>query len=620
MIVLGLHLFHDASMALFVDGELVDFVEMERMRREKHARYLTSREIVRFLADNHLSLADIDVCTIVWGENDAPMLMVDWYGDLEIETGSNDRVVSYQDYVMAGHPAISLPDGTHPQRLFYVSAITPYIDPRNYASSYEHIAAKAVFTDKLINRMVKQIRFGIDGNFAKATFFVSHHAAHARYVVACSPFRVALVVSVDGLVGNSFTGGGIYFYIGHSLYPQVAHASPTGSIYSFFGSLLGFEDLSGPGKLMGLSAYGLPVFCDDAYVGTLTELSNHGLVDLDRGGVTPLFRQRFLQNIQNMTGQSMAQLQQQLLAWDMWSYPPALQANIAASVQEMFRRNIVKLVDSAVRFAKRVGLTYEGICLTGGAFLNCPTNSFLYARYRRLFIPPAINDEGTALGAAMMFIAKPKLPAHLAYLGRSHDVASFVNQELPAYLDRLQMIGSGEEAVLPQLAALLREGAVCGFYHGRSEVGPRALGHRSILARADDCQMAARVNRIKDREPWRPFAPILTAEMAAHYYLDVPADSYYMLFNATVKNLCLPAVTHVDGTSRLQIATEACGPVYRLLKQYGQLCGMEILLNTSFNGRGEPIVETPRDAVESFLRLPLDYLYLDGYLLARRTV
>jgi carbamoyltransferase len=179
-------------------------------------------------------------------------------------------------------------------------------------------------------------------------------------------------------------------------------------------------------------------------------------------------------------------------------------------------------------------------------------------------------------------------------------------------------ISEGKQAIR-ELARRLAEGEIAGFYHGRAEVGPRALGHRSILASPLKNELRDRVNRVKSRELWRPLAPACTEPHFETYFSRVPPHSYFMLFNAVSKTKLLPATTHVDGTARVQIATPDCGPFYQLLLAFAEISGHPVLLNTSFNGRGEPMVETPDDAIETFLRLPLDVLYLDGILLAKPT-
>ncbi|WP_227657646.1 carbamoyltransferase C-terminal domain-containing protein [Candidatus Magnetaquicoccus inordinatus] len=627
MVILGLHLFHDASMALFVDGQLLDFVELERIRRQKRASFLSSAEILAFLAANHLALSDVDVCAICMGEVAERVVFYDWCGDLRIEHGCSG-IIDYQDY-LAGALAGVVPvpmlsqEGETPARVVYFEGMQTYIHQDNFAHSRDHIRNEAVLAKNLRAAMLSRIQFSIAGVSPRAAFFVSHHAAHAQYALSFSRFHRPLLVTADGLLGESFLGGGIYFARDGGLYPQIAHASPTSAIYWHLGSLLGFNDQSGPGKLMGLSAYGLPIYSDERYVGTISQLRNRGLIP-DVRNYTRAFKRYFIDKICQESGITHEQLFNRLLAWDRLSHPPELQANIAASIQDMFAKNIIDLLDAAVTFARRVKYSFDGISLSGGAFLNCPVNSFLYSRYGNVDLSPAVNDEGIALGAALIFVndAKPgsfagNLAPQSAYLGRQYDVEACMKRDFPRYSERLRVVG--EVDPLQWLALQLHRNKCCAFYHGRGEIGPRALGHRSILANPRDCALAAQVNQIKNREQWRPLAPMVSKESLHHHFSGIPEDSYYMLFNARVKNLCLPAVTHVDGTARVQSVVPESGPVYGLLKQFARYSGVEVLLNTSFNGRNEPIVETPGDALESFVRMPLDYLYLDGYLLAKRT-
>ncbi|MBF0141579.1 MAG: hypothetical protein HQL74_15030 [Magnetococcales bacterium] len=631
MIVLGLHFGHDASISLLVDGVLIAFSEMERLYRVKHVQALTSQDILCFLNSNNLSLSDVDVCSIGSGEyNESgrgnPSRFLDFFGDMEI--GNRDKILGFPctkeifsqqvfDRFKKLLPA-SLP---HPSRIFFVDLMPYYEHINNKPISHDYIANSAVMVtgDELRTRMLQPARFSIAGRSPKRAFFVSHHAAHAQYAFSFSPYMRALIITIDGLFSSGFMGGGIYFGFGQNIFPQVAHYSPAGFIYAALGPLvLGPDgiDISTPGKLMGLSAYGFPVYSSDHYIKTGYEIDNdHSGAFTDATG-NKSFKTPFLKSISRDFSGTMQELKKM---WDMVSDPPEMHGNIASSIQDMFLRSVSKIVDSAVVFANRVGFTYDGICLSGGAFLNCPTNSLLYNKYHNIFIPPAVNDEGISLGAALMFdngFKKQNVTPGIAYLGKKYDVDEFM-RKFDEFSDELTVVAEGELAI-HRLAQELHDGKTSGFFYGRAEIGPRALGHRSILAGTSDCQTSLHVNRIKDREKWRPFAPILTEEMLNKFFIGAPSDSYFMLFNAKVRNSCFAAVTHVDGTARVQVATPDCGPVYDLLKVFGSISGYEILLNTSFNGRGEPIVETPRDACQAFLRMPLDYLYLEGYLLIKK--
>ncbi|MEO5351301.1 MAG: hypothetical protein H7836_16915 [Magnetococcus sp. YQC-3] len=621
MIVLGLSFSHDASMTLLADGELVAYSEVERTRRVKHAAFLTSKEITSFLDENGITLSDVDICSILCIESSSkePEInragIIDFYSEIEIKTGAHNYSKFIEQNDVEGFKVIESTPKIVPFHLY--DFLEFYEHDQNQAISFDHISNHAVFATDLRRHMFRPAHFSINKLSAKRTFLVSHHAAHAQYSFSFSKYEKALIITLDGEFKQGFRGGGIYFGIGQNIYPQVAHSSGAGWVYAALGPvLIGPDtiDLGTPGKVMGLSAYGTPVYYTDAYSGTLQEMLNNENFKNESGNFhfhRPLYKKvlpdfdLFNNSLKNY--------------WDMASDPPALHANVAASVQAIFFDCVTKLVDSAVQFANRVGFKYDGICLSGGAFLNCPTNSFLYNKYHNVFIPPAVNDEGLSLGAALMFensFNKQEVTPRIAYLGKQYDVDAFMKQ-FDEFADKMQIVARGDDS-LHRLAQELHDGKTAGFFHGRSEVGPRALGHRSILAATSDCQTSLRVNRIKNREKWRPFAPIMTEETLTSSFIGAPADSYFMLFNAKARNACFPAITHVDGTARVQVATPESGPVYDLLKIFGAISGHEILLNTSFNGRGEPIVETPRDACLAFLNMPLDLLYLEGYLFVKK--
>jgi carbamoyltransferase len=238
-----------------------------------------------------------------------------------------------------------------------------------------------------------------------------------------------------------------------------------------------------------------------------------------------------------------------------------------------------------------------------------------------VWVEPACDDGGLALGSALVLYhsildfprneaAVPASP----YLGVRHD-GEEVRRALARVGDAIT-IQRGD--AIHNAARDLDEDRVIGWYEGRSEAGPRALGHRSILADPRRAENWPRVNRIKDREPWRPLAPAVLAEEAGHWFTGAPSESPYMLFNARVTSDRIPAVTHVDGTARIQTVDAYCGEFRRLVEAFFSRTGIPVVLNTSFNGPAEPLVEAPDDALDFFLRSDLDVLYLDGYRVVRR--
>jgi carbamoyltransferase len=473
----------------------------------------------------------------------------------------------------------------------------------------------------------QEVALSIAGRSPRRAFFVSHHLAHAAYAAGFSPFSKALVITFDGMTSKDFAGGGIYFFSGLCCQPVLAHGFWSGGFYDRVAARLGLGIAgAGPGKMMGLAAYGVPCFADVALTGSISELgegrfangaeiADHWLDRIDNDSNIPL--------------------------WDWHSYPPDRIANIASSAQSIFNKNVLAIGEKAIALARNLDFAFEGICLSGGCALNCPANSLLANMYGTVFVPPAINDEGLSIGATLAFgkdWKRPPVSPLIAYLGNSYSntkkrsvasvfmsglpVISRFWEETPIPCPRqvievgLKVVSNGKQAIR-KLARGLAEGKIAGFYHGRAEIGRRALGHRSILASPLDDESRDRVNRAKARELWRPLAPACTEQNYEAYFSCVPSGSYFMLFNAQSKTKLLPAVTHVDGTARLQIVTPACGPFHGLLLAFEKISGHPVLLNTSFNSSGEPIVETPEDAIRAFLRMPLDLLYLDGMLLAK---
>jgi carbamoyltransferase len=635
MIILALHFGHDANMTIMRDGQVVSYFEKERHCRVRQALGLSSHDIIAFLHAFGIDLAQVDVCAITTTQ-DVPI--VDWDNALELSRiGPGKVAITKHEHneffrtLPRGHPYHERIQWVSPAR--YEQVEREYRIGEDFAYEVERgdidcpLHKSRPFDE---NDHIQEIAFSIEGRSPRRAFFVSHHLSHAAYAAGYGPFSRALAITFDGMTAKDFAGGGIYFFSGASCRPILAHGFWCGSFYDRVAARLGLGGGGrGSGKLMGLAGYGVPCFADAALTGSIVKLDDgrftHGSQVADH----------WLERIcRNAT----------IPPWDGQSHPPAIIANIASSAQSIFNKNVFDLAEKAIAAARNLEFAFDGLCLSGGCALNCPANSLLAHAHGRVFVPPAINDEGLSLGAAIVFAKdwKRAPPSPLiAYLGNEYPRARKRRSAVGALMRRLPVIRrrwktvsapcdlegfadaglvaivEGRQAIR-ELARRLAERDIAGFYHGRAEVGPRALGHRSILASPLDGELRDRVNRAKSRESWRPLAPACTERGFSTYFSAVPADSYFMLFNALSKTKLLPAVTHVDGTARVQIVTPACGPFYDLLRAFEEISGHPVLLNTSFNGRNEPMVETPDDAVKAFLRMPLDLLYLDGILLAKR--
>lgn len=618
MYILGCHFGHDSNITLTSDGNILGYYEKERHVRVRHAMGLTSNEILGFIKKFGLSLNDIDIVAIT-STQACPIL--DWDGMLHIAL-KEPYQVGLQ--VKNGGDWINNLPADFPYRRFVSWSkempksgflfsedfgASNYKNPteNTIISNTENAAGKPTHPGCQKDFHYQEIDFSLCNQSPKRAYFVSHHFAHALYAQAFSPYPHSLIVTMDGATANGYIGGGVYFGTDMNVSPVFCHGFWGGSFYDTVSWNLG----SGmeAGKMMGLAAYGEPIYAESGFVGPIWEIS-----DVISGKEGYLVADHWLKSLPKSI------LPDREIVWNPYTiFPPENLCDIAASAQQIFKNNVEHVVKSAIAFAKSENFSYEAIVLSGGCALNCPTNSLLFAKYGNTFVPPAINDEGLSIGAALLFDRqwirpKTNTPKN-AYLG-----FKYPEQDAQAAIrenhKKIIVLSSGNEAIC-QLAEELANGKTAGFFYGAAEIGPRALGHRSILASPLDVDHVLRVNNIKNREPWRPFAPIATEKDWGNHFYHCPDDSYFMLFNARLSTRYLPAITHVDGTARLQIATDDCGPVYNLLEEFGKRTGYEVLLNTSFNGKGEPIVETPNDAIDAFLRMDLDVLFLDGTLIKK---
>lgn len=461
-----------------------------------------------------------------------------------------------------------------------------------------------------------------------------HHESHAASAFLPSPFESAAVLCVDG-VGEWATTT-IWHGRGTTLTPagEIRFPHSLGLLYSAFTYFCGFKVDSGEYKLMGLAPYGTPCYAD-LVRRELIHVAPDGTFRLEVG------RFEFLRGRQ-MTGSAFEEL---------FGLPrrrpegPLLDQHfdLAASVQAVTEEVLLRLARTAV---ERTG--ERRLCLAGGVALNCVANGKILRSgiVDDLWIQPAAGDAGGALGAAMATAAergagRPHLAAGGgdamagALLGTAHD-----EQAVQEALHRVRAVSvrPHEDKLYELVARKLADGEVVGWFQGRMEYGPRALGSRSILGDPRDPEMQRRMNlKIKFRESFRPFAPAVLVEHAAELF-DLDRPSPYMLLVADVaedqripsepreghrgldllyqRRSTIPAVTHVDGSARVQTVGQRDNPSFhRLLTAFFELTGCPVLVNTSFNVRGEPIVESPHDAYRCFMRTGIDALAVGPYLL-----
>ncbi len=450
-------------------------------------------------------------------------------------------------------------------------------------------------------------RLGYDGPIL--TF--EHHLSHAASAFYFSGFPEAAVLTVDGVGEWATTTYGRGSGGDLELFEEVRFPHSLGLLYSAVTAYLGFAVNDGEYKVMGLAPYGEPRFADE--VRRLVRPGPAGQFTLDLEyfgflGGRRMFSERMGQLLGGPPRQPGGEIDQR-------------HRDVARSLQLVFEE---LLLDKVCYLHRRTGA--EGLCLAGGCALNCVANGRIWREgpFRRLFVQPAAGDAGGCLGAAALAHrqltgepppCQPLAHVHLGPRFRPEEVAALLAAaDLPAR----DLRGRPEELVA-EVVDRLAAGKVVGWFHGAMEFGPRALGARSILADPRDPEMRQRLNRqVKKREAFRPFAPsVLAAHAGAHFDLDHPSP--FMLETCPVRSdLDLPGITHVDGSARPQTVDPAVSPRYAaLLAAFHRRTGCPVLVNTSFNLGGEPIVCAPVDALFSFARSGLDSLVLEDFLLDR---
>jgi len=572
-------LYHDSAVVLLRDGEIIGAAQEERFTRVKHDPSLPVRAAAWVLEEAGITIEDVD------------------------------HLVFYEK----------------PLRKFErILANSVATFPRSFKAFPRQMVAW--LGDKLWirNRLVDTFKIA-----PQKLLFCEHHLSHAASAFLCSPHESATILTVDG-VGEEATTG---FWRGIPEPPfiepvaEVRFPHSLGMFYSTLTAFLGFAVNSGEYKVMGMAAYGEPRFREQ--LDKLLRLEDGGAFSLDLDYFAFHYHptQSYSDKLIELLGEPRAPGEPFL--------PRAIAGDAPAEIVERSQRyadlaaSVQGLCEDALLHVARGAHAKEGngvLCLAGGVALNSVANHRMAVEgpFDHLWIQPASGDAGGALGAALWawhsVLGNPrKTRLERIDLGRSwtrgrtHQLLG----DLGVVFEDLESAEASTERAAQDLA----EGQIIGWMDGRFEWGPRALGHRSILADPRGQDTKDKVNaRIKFRESFRPFAPAITEEAAADWYDIAPAAEVpvrFMLATPTVKEEradALPATTHLDGTSRVQVVRESDHPNFHtLIRRFGQLTETPVLLNTSFNLKGDPIVSSPIDAVATLRRSHLDTLYIDGF-------
>lgn len=460
-----------------------------------------------------------------------------------------------------------------------------------------------------VGRPEREIRelLGFDGEIK----YYSHHMSHAASSFYFSGFRSAAILTMDGVGEWATTTYGKGNEKGIELFEEVHYPHSVGLLYSTITSYLGFGVNDGEYKVMGLAPYGTPRYTDQLY--KLIHLGANGQYTLDMRYFEFLKGERmFGEALEELLGAPARREDEKMTAFH---------KDIARSLQFVLEDIMLK---KAAYLHQQTG--ESNICLAGGVALNCVANGKLLREgpFEKMFVQPASNDAGGSLGAAAAAhleltgerASRAKM-AHV-YLGPSYDTAS-IGRTLQSTSLKYHDYAGNEEQLLAATAERLARGKVIGWFNGRMEFGPRSLGARSILADPRRTEMRDRINAmVKKREGFRPFAPAVLAHKASQHF-DLPHDSPFMLETCQViSSLDLPAITHVDNSARVQTVHKETNPRFAaLLEYFDELTGCPILLNTSFNVKGEPIVCDPEDAIKCFITTDIDCLILQDFIIDR---
>lgn len=587
MNILGISAFyHDSAAALVCDGEIIAAAQEERFSRKKH--------------DHRFPKNAANFCLREGG----------------ITSDGLDHVIFYDKPL------------TKFERL-----LETYL---RYAPSGINSFNKAMplwLKEKLW--MPDTIKKELDGYKGKV-LFCDHHESHAASAFYPSPFEEAAVLTIDGVGEWTTASWGVGNGNDLQIKREIRFPHSLGLLYSAFTYYTGFKVNSGEYKVMGLAPYGEPKYVDLIY---------EHLIDLKEDGSFRLNMKYF----NYCAGLTMTNKRFDALFGGPPRKPESMvtqrEMDLAHSVQDVTEEIMLRM---ARHIAKISG--QKNLCLAGGVALNCVANGKILREeiFDDLWIQPASGDAGGALGAALY--------AHYRYLDKPRSVngtdtqsgsllgPAFTNEEIKTFLAENGYVATHCDGsdLFKNVAQLIADENVIGWFQGRMEFGPRALGGRSIIGDARSTKMQSIMNlKIKYRESFRPFAPSVLRESVSEYF-DIDYDSPYMLLVAPVnknrqlpmteeqENLFgieklkvprsdLPAITHVDYSARIQTVTPDANPrYYPLIKAFEELTGSGVLINTSFNVRGEPIVCTPEDAYRCFMRSDMDYLVMEDYLLDKR--
>ncbi len=575
--------FHDSSASLIEDGNIIAAVQEERFTRVKNDSSFPINSIRYCLSYANNSLENIDYIV--------------YYEDSKIKF--NRIVENFLRFAPRGNNIFS-------------RVILDWISKKR---SINNLIAK-----------ILSLEFSMSIDNIPKIYNIKHHRSHAASAFYPSPYNEAMILCTDG-VGEWETTT-IWRGFSNNLFQKKSILFPDslGLLYSAFTYYLGFKVNSGEYKLMGLAPYG-----EAKYKNLILD----NLINIKDDGSFKLNMDYFSFQYANTMIKSKFEILFGLTRLNPGDAPTQKHMDIAKSIQAALEYILIKIVTQMYK-----DMECYNLCLSGGVALNCVANAKILenTKVKNIWVQPASGDSGSSIGASLSFwheflnnkrLDDKQDKMKFAYLGPSYDKKS-IKTILNNYKANFKEYK--EEELCKKVADFISKGKVVGWFRGRMEFGPRALGNRSILADPRSELMQSKLNlKIKKRESFRPFAPIVKLDKVSEWF-DTNIESPYMSFvkeinkdkrhnnvkskKLDIKRSQISSVTHVDYTARLQTVSSKQNPIlYSLLNEFDKLTGCPVLINTSFNERGEPIVCTPNDAYECFLRTGMDILVIDNYIL-----
>jgi len=558
--------YHDSAAALLEDGHVIAAVEEERFTRKKF-------------------------------DDDFPKMAIEWcLNEAGISPKEIDSVAFYDKPILKFERLLDNYIAVAPRGLYsFLDTIPKWLHKRLWIKS-DIMKSLSGFNGEII--------------------FPEHHLSHAAYSFFTSPFEESAILTTDGVGEWSTTSIGNGKDNSVKLLQDIRWPHSLGLFYSSFTYFLGFQVNEGEYKLMGLASYGKPKYYD-LILENLIDVKNDGSIHLNMDYFAFTYDKVMTnQKFSDLFGIKRKEENEEM---------KQIHFDIGASAQKVLEDILLKMVEHVYEKTKS-----KNLCLGGGVALNGVANYRILkeSSFQNIHIPPSPGDAGSAVGAAQYLYYSyhkqdrkviddtTKRVIENVYVGPSYS-----SNKIKKFLDgkNIEYEMFGDEQLVKNCAKLIAEGNVVGWYQGKMEWGPRALGNRSILADPRRKEMKDILNeKIKHRESFRPFAPSILEEHVSEYF-DMNIPSPYMLMVAPVKKPDkIPAVTHVDGTGRLQTVSKNSNALYyKLINEFYNLTGIPVIINTSMNVKGEPIVNTPEQAYNMLTKTDMDCIFLRNFLVKK---